>query len=167
LNDRHSISIAVLSRNEDDVALVNGTLRDGGHAAHCHWVDRRDRLDEILAAEHIELLILNCDSYPDGIRQIIKQKDRYSPEVPVIALRAEADEDTIQNAMRDGACDLVSIGLRNRLQSVVNRELRALRAERALNSTIASASEYKRQIRDSVVRRAHRTRPGRHRHRGQ
>ena len=148
MNDRHSISIAVLSRNEDDVALVNGALRDGGHAAHCHWVDRRDRLDEVLAAEHVELLILNSDAYQDGIRQVIKQKDRFSPELPVIALRREADETTIQKAMRDGACDLVSIGLRNRLQSVVNRELRALRAERALNSTIASASEYKRQIRD-------------------
>jgi diguanylate cyclase (GGDEF)-like protein len=148
LNDSHSISIAVLSGSEDDVALVNGTLRDGGHAAHCHWVDRRDRLDEVLASEHVELLIVNCDAYPDGIRQVIKQKDRFSPEVPVIALRRDADETVIQKAMGDGACDLVSIGLKDRLQSVVTRELRALRAERALNSTIASASEYKRQIRD-------------------
>jgi diguanylate cyclase (GGDEF)-like protein len=148
LNDRHSISIAVLSGSEDDVALVNGTLRDGGHAAHCHWVDRRDRLDVVLSAEHVELLIVNCDSYPDGIRQVIKQKDRFSPEVPLIALRRDADETVIQKAMGDGACDLVSIGLKDRLKSVVNRELRALRAERALNSTIASASEYKRQIRD-------------------
>jgi diguanylate cyclase (GGDEF)-like protein len=106
------------------------------------------RLDEVLATEHVELLIVNCDAYPDGIRQVIKQKDRFSPEVPVIALRRDADETVIQKAMGDGACDLVSIGLKDRLQSVVNRELRALRAERALNSTIASASEYKRQIRD-------------------
>jgi diguanylate cyclase (GGDEF)-like protein len=148
LNDRHSISIAVLSENEDDVALVNGTLRDGGHAAHCHWIDRPDRLDETLSAERVELLILNCDRYTDGIRQVIKQKDRFDPEVPVIALRKEADEAAIQEAMRHGACDLVSIGLKSRLKSVVTRELRALRAERALNSTIASASEYKRQIRD-------------------
>jgi diguanylate cyclase (GGDEF)-like protein len=148
LNDRHSISIAVLSKNEDDVALINGALRDGGHAAHCHWIDRPDRLDETLSAERVELLIMNCDSYSDGIRQVIKQKDRFNPEVPVIALRKEADEAAIQEAMRHGACDLVSIGLKNRLKSVVTRELRALRAERALNSTIASASEYKRQIRD-------------------
>jgi len=148
LTDRHSISIAVLSKNEDDVALINGTLRDGGHAAHCHWIDHPDRLDETLAAERVELLIINCDSYSDGIRQVIKQKDRFNPEVPVIALRKEADESAIQEAMRHGACDLVSIGLKNRLESVVTRELRALRAERALNSTIASASEYKRQIRD-------------------
>ncbi|MGI9223063.1 MAG: EAL domain-containing protein [Woeseiaceae bacterium] len=148
MNDRHSISIAVLSENEDDVALVNGTLRDGGHAAHCHWIDRPDRLDETLSAERVELLILNCDRYTDGIRQVIKQKDRFNPEVPVIALRKKADETAIQEAMRHGACDLVSIGLKSRLKSVVTRELRALRAERALNSTIASASEYKRQIRD-------------------
>ena len=148
MNDRHSISIAVLSENEDDVALINGTLRDGGHAAHCHWINRPEKLDRTLATEHVELLILNCDRYSDGVRQVIKQKDRFKPEVPVIALRKKADEATIQEAMRDGACDLVSIGLKNRLQSVVTRELRALRAERALNSTIASASEYKRQIRD-------------------
>ena len=148
MNDRHSISIAVLSQNQDDVALINGTLRDGGHAAHCHWIDRPGKLDDTLAADRVELIIVNCDRYPEGIRRVIKQKDRFNPEVPVIALRKQADENTIQEAMRDGACDLVSIGLRNRLQSVVTRELRALRAERALNSTIASASEYKRQIRD-------------------
>jgi diguanylate cyclase (GGDEF)-like protein len=138
----------VLSRDQDDVALINGTLRDGGHAAHCHWIDRPAKLDDTLSEEQVELIIVNCDRYSDGVRKIIKQKDRFNPEVPVIALRKEADENTIQEAMRDGACDLVSIGLRNRLQSVVTRELRALRAERALNSTIASASEYKRQIRD-------------------
>ena len=113
----------MLSENEDDVALINGTLRDGGHAAHCHWIDRPDRLDETLASENVELLIMNCDRYTDGIRQVIKQKDRFNPEVPIIALRKEANETVIQEAMRHGACDLVSIGLKNRLQSVVTREL--------------------------------------------
>ena len=148
MTDPHSISIAVLSDNEDDVALINGTLRDGGHAAHCHWISRPDKFDSTLSAQHVELVIVNSDRYADGIRQVVKQKDRFNPEVPVIALRKEADESAIQDAMRNGACDLVSIGLRKRLQSVVTRELRALRAERALNSTIQSASEYKRQIRD-------------------
>ena len=147
MNDRHSISIAVLSQDQDDVALVNGALRDGGHAAHCHWIDRPGKLDDALAADQLELIIVNCDRYPEGIRRVIKQKDRFNPEVPVIALRKEGDENTIQEALRDGARDLVSIGFTKRLQSVVTRELRALRAERALNATIASASEYKRQIR--------------------
>ena len=148
MNGPHSISIAVLSDNQDDVSLINSTLRDAGHAAHCHWINKTKDIGKVLAAEHVELLILNCDHFPETVRQVIKQKDRYNPEVPVIALQEEADEASIQKAMNSGACDLVSIGLKGRLQSVVTRELRALRVERALNSTIHSATEYKKQLKD-------------------
>ncbi len=61
-----------------------------------------------------------------------------------------AEESDIENAMRAGACDLVSLQLKGRLQSVVTRELRALRVERALNSTLQSATEYKRQLKDQM-----------------
>ena len=148
MNGRQSISIAVLTENQDDVALVNGTLRDAGHAAQCHWIRQPRKLSETLAAEHVELLILNCDQYPDSIRQVVKQRDRHNPEIPVIAVQEQADETSIEEAMRHGACDLVSSGLKGRLQSVVTRELRALRVERALNATIHSATEYKKQLKD-------------------
>jgi len=148
LDGRHSISIAVISSDEDDVALINNTLRDGGHAAHCRWVRKPADIGEILAGQRVELLVLNCDSFPDSVRQVIKQKDRHNPEIPVIALKDQADEAAIQKAMDEGACDLVSLGNRSRLQAVVSRELRALRVERALNSTICSATEYKKQLKD-------------------
>ena len=92
MSGRHSISIAVLTKNQDDVALINSTLRDAGHAAHCHWVSSPSKLADTLAAETVELLILNCDSYTESIRQVVKQKDRYNPEVPVIALQKKAEE---------------------------------------------------------------------------
>ena len=47
---------------------------------------------------------------------------------------------------RIGAQDVVSLGNRARLQSVVTRELRAFRLERALNTTLSSAREYKQQL---------------------
>jgi FixJ family two-component response regulator len=150
LNGRHSISIAILSESQDDVALINSTLRDAGHAAQCHWIRKPADLSKLLADEQVELLILNCDRYPDTIKQVIRHKDRHNPEVPVIALQEEADEKHILEAMKNGACDLVSIGLRDRLRSVVTRELRALRVERALNSTLHSATEYKRQLKDHM-----------------
>ena len=148
MNGRHSISIAVLTENQDDVELINSSLRDAGHAAHCLWTKNPKRLGETLAAENVELLILNCDHYPDTIRQVIKQKDRFNPEVPLIVIQEQADEFSMQKAMKNGACDLVSMGNKDRLQSVVSRELRALRVERALNSTIHSATEYKKQLKD-------------------
>ena len=131
--------------------MINSALREAGHAAHCHWVANPNRLADTLSAENVELLILNCDSYAHPIRDVVKQKDRYNPEVPVIALQAKAEEADIESAMRSGACDLVSMGLKNRLQSVVSRELRALRVERALNSTLQSATEYKRQLKDHMA----------------
>ena len=148
MNGRQSISIAVLTTNQDDVQLINSTLRDAGHAAHCHWISTPSKLADTLSAENVELLILNCDHYPDTIRQVVKQKDRYNPELPVIAMQDKAEESDIESAMRAGACDLVSLRLKKRLQSVVSRELRALRVERALNSTLQSATEYKRQLKD-------------------
>ena len=151
MNGRQSISIAVLSENQDDVELINGALRDAGHAAHCHWIATPTKLADTLASELVELLILNCDRYQDTIRQVVKQKDRYNPEVPVIAMQQRAAESDIESAMRAGACDLVSLGHKNRLQSVVTRELRALRVERALNSTLQSATEYKKQLKDHMA----------------
>ena len=150
MNGRHSISIAVLTEDQDDVELINSTLRDAGHAAHCHWVRTPKKLEDTLDSNDVELLILVCDRYPDSIRQIIKQKDRFNPEVPIIATQETADEASIQDAMQAGACDLVSMKLKTRLQAVVTRELRALRIERALNSTLQSASEYKRQLKDHM-----------------
>jgi diguanylate cyclase (GGDEF)-like protein len=146
LNERQGISIAVLTTNQDDVELVNKALRDAGHAAHCHWIRQSDAFDTMLRNDRVELIILNCDSYPDAIRQVIRQKDAYVPEVPVIATSQKADEANIEQAMQQGAADLVSMKTRSRLQAVVERELRAFRVEQALNSTLQSATGYRKQL---------------------
>jgi diguanylate cyclase (GGDEF)-like protein len=148
LNEQHSISIAVLTENQDDVEVINATLRDAGRAAHCHWIANPEKFLKLLKTERVELIILNCDKFSDTVRQVIKQKDAFVPEVPVIAARATADEETILAAMKDGACDLVSLTTRARLEAVVSRELRAFRVERALNSTLNSATAYRRQLND-------------------
>jgi diguanylate cyclase (GGDEF)-like protein len=154
LTERQNIAIAVLTDNEEDVERVNGTLRDAGHAAHCHWVESSRRFDETLDKQSIELVILNEDCYPDAIHQVIKQKGVFYPEVPLLALRAEVDEDSILEAMNAGACDLVSTDNTERLLMVVDRELRAYRVERALNSTLTSATAYRRQLDDYMANAA-------------
>ncbi len=148
LTEKHAISIAVLSAHQDNVELVNSSLRDAGHAAHCHWVKNPAEFTAILNDGQLELIIVNIDAYADSLRQVIKQKEAYLPEVAVLAVSANADEDAILKLMRTGACDLVSLEQRARLQAVVSREVRAFRVERALNSTLNSASEYRRQLRD-------------------
>ena len=103
LNDSQSISIAVLSGSQDDVELVNRTMRDAGSAAHCHWAAAPAALDDTLSDRDIELLVVNVDSYPDTIRQVVKQKDTYSPELPVVAIGQSVTEEDILEAMNEEA----------------------------------------------------------------
>ncbi len=148
MNPHKSISIAVLTVNQDDVELINKTLRDAGQAVHCQWIKNPAVFDQLLRRRSFELIVLNCDAYNDKVRQVVKQKDAYQPEIPVLAAKVKVDEKAIIAAMKQGACDLVSIQNRERLQAVVMRELRASRVERALNSTLQSATTYRKQLFD-------------------
>lgn len=148
MSTQQGIVIAVLTQIQDEVEIVNGTLRDAGYAAHCHWVENPAKFDQVLGTHTVEIVLLNQDSYADSIRQVIKQKDAFIPEAPVLAISQNVDEQRIQQAMEAGACDLVSIGNKSRLKTIVTRELRAFRVERALNSTLSSATEYRKQLND-------------------
>ena len=66
--------------------------------------------------------------------------------MPVVIVREQVDEAVIADAMRLGAQDVVTLANRSRLQSVVSRELRAYRLERALSTTLSSAREYREQL---------------------
>lgn len=148
MNGHESINIAVLTANQDAVEIVNRTLRNSGLAAHCHWVKSPSDLDDHLNRIHSELIVLDCDTYADTIRQVIKQKDTFHPELSLLAIQHEVHEQAILSAMQQGAVDLVSLQNTDRLHAVVSRELRAGRIERALNSTLQSATTYRKQLYD-------------------
>src|SRR5690606_16100919 len=63
-----------------------------------------------------------------------------------VVVTAAVDEAAIAEALLAGANDLVSPAHVDRLRSVAERELRAFRLEHALNETLRSASQYKRQL---------------------
>ncbi|MGB5581238.1 MAG: hypothetical protein WBM68_11775, partial [Woeseia sp.] len=135
MSDKNSISIAVLSRSQEDVERVNTTLRSAGYAAHCSWIADPQQFDDALGQEALELIILFAENFADNVRQVVKHKHTFYPELPVIAVQSIVDEAAIQDAMRFGARDLVSSNLQSRWLSVFERELRAMRLERALNVT--------------------------------
>jgi diguanylate cyclase (GGDEF)-like protein len=140
------VPLIVLSGREDDVELVNRSLRDGGHAVRCHWVAKVDKLLAALQEHSPELLCFFPDSLPIAIREIAKIKQHAAGGVPLVVVSKEAQETDIAEALLAGAQDLVSHGQTDRLRSVAERELRAYRLERALNDTLFSANQYKKQL---------------------
>ena len=140
------VPLIVLSGREDDVELVNRSMRDGGHPVRCHWVTKVDALAGAIDDHSPELVCFFPDSLPAAIRDIAKIKQQAAGSIPLVVVSNAAQEADIAEALLAGAQDLVSLGQTERLRSVAERELRAFRLERALNETVSSASQYKRQL---------------------
>jgi multidomain signaling protein FimX len=136
----------VLTRSQDHVEVINSTLRNAGHAVHCSWIRDLHDLADALGQINAEMLIAVVGNDPAELSTIMHVRDQCAPEVPVIFAGEQVDEDSIARAMLHGARDMVTLAHRQRLQSVVSRELRAFRLERALNSTLTSARESREQL---------------------
>ena len=82
-------------------------------------------------------------SYYETVLQI---RDQFATDLPVLIARENVDEETIAVALRHGARDVVSLSHRARLQYVVARELNTHRLDRRLKATLATAREYREQL---------------------
>ncbi len=145
LNEQAAVPMIVVTRSQDHVEAVNSTLRNAGHPAHCTWISDIRDLGDALTQINPEMLLVFVEPGID-LGSVMKIRSQFGPEVPVLLARDGIDEEMIAEALRLGAQDVVSLANRSRLQSVVSRELRAFRLERALNSTLSSAREYKKQL---------------------
>jgi len=152
LNAQVSVPLIVLSASAEPVEAVNGILRRAGQPAHCTWIPALPDLADALAQINPELLVFVGQDLDEAVRAA-RVRDQTAPEVPLIALSDSANEGLIADAMRRGARDVVSLSNPGRLEAVMLRELRAFRLERALNTTLQSARDYRRQL-ETVLERS-------------
>lgn len=146
MSEQTAIPIAVLTRQQDAVEAINSTLRNAGHAAHCRWIRELGDLAEVLTKEKPHLLVVFASDQTIEFGQAMNIRNQFAKHVPVLLASEHIDEASIAKAMEQGASDVVTLGNRQRLQLVASRELRAFRHERALNTTLNSARDYRDQL---------------------
>jgi multidomain signaling protein FimX len=144
LTEQQAVPLIVVSPARDPVEAINSTLRRAGQPAHCTWIPALRDLADAITQINPELLIHVAGS--EDLRGIIAIRDQVAPKLPVISLADNADETRIAEAMQMGARDMVTVKSTARLQAVLLRELRAFRLERALDSTLKSAHDARRQL---------------------
>jgi multidomain signaling protein FimX len=144
LTDQNAVPLIVLSPARDAVEAINSTLRRAGHAVHCTWIPALRDLADAITQINPELLVHIAGS--EDLRAVVALRDQVAPKLPLIGVAESADEARIADAMQLGARDFVSLGNIARLQAVMLRELRSSRLERALNSTLKSAHDARRQL---------------------
>ncbi len=152
MTDNSAVPLIVFSPQREPSEFINSLMRKAGEPVHCTWIPAVRDLGEALEQLNPELLICAYNSEADT-RQAITVRDQVAPQVPVILVRPQTSEYDIAAGMRLGARDVVSLSASERVQSVIARELRSFRLERALNTTLQSASDYRRQL-QSVLQRS-------------
>jgi EAL domain-containing protein (putative c-di-GMP-specific phosphodiesterase class I)/GGDEF domain-containing protein len=145
LAETGAIPVVVLARQQDPVEIINSTLRNAGHPVHCTWVRDLSSLGDALAQSAPQLIFL-CTSDPDETAAALEARQRNATQVPTLLVRDTLTEDDLAEAVRLGAQDVVTLRSRPRLQAVASRELHASRLDRALAGTLASARQYRDQM---------------------
>jgi diguanylate cyclase (GGDEF)-like protein len=147
LAETSAIPVVVLSRQQDPVETINSTLRNAGHAVHCTWVRELADLSEALSAAHSPQLIFLCVADDDELEHAMEQRSRLASRVPAIVVKEAISEADLVRGLELGAQDVVTLAARTRLQAVAAREIDAARLDHALNGTLASARQYRDQMR--------------------
>ncbi len=152
MSDNAAVPLVVVSPARDPVEALNSLLRRNGIPAHCTWIPGLQDLADALVQINPELLV--CVSQ-DGaeLETVARLRDRFAADVPLLLIRPAVDEATIAGDLALGARDSVTFANPARLQSVVERELRAYRLDRALKGTLRSAQDYRKQL-ESVLTRS-------------
>ncbi|HSW34303.1 MAG TPA: PAS domain-containing protein, partial [Steroidobacteraceae bacterium] len=125
--------------------IINSTLRNAGHPVHCTWVRDVSGLGDALAKDMPQAIFL-CVSDPDETTAALEARQRFASRVPTILVRDSITEADLTHALEIGAQDVVTLHSRPRLQAVAIRELHSSRLDRALAGTLASARQYRDQM---------------------
>jgi multidomain signaling protein FimX len=152
LTEQNAVPLIVMSSARDPVEAINSILRRAGHPVHCTWIASLRDLGEAITKFSPELLV-NVAGSSEELQSVVNIRDQTAPTVPVVVLSEAVDEARIAAAMVAGARDVVTLANPVRLQAVMLRELRAYRLERALNTTLKSASDARNQL-ETVLERS-------------
>ncbi len=139
--------LIVVSQHDDNMAAINAVLREAGHAVHCTRVADPTALEEAVAEQPPELVLIFADEPDIDLTGLSGSIFRRTPPIPVIIVRQSVTERIISDAIAAGARDVVSLAHRDRLQAVVERELRTRRLQAALDNVLSSATQYKQELR--------------------
>ncbi len=143
--DTSPIPLIVLSRQQDPVEVINSTLRNAGHPVHCAWIRDLSDLGDALSQQSPQLVFLVL-SDPDETTAALELRRRLATRVPAILVRESVTEQDLIRAVELGAQDVVTLTARGRLQAVATRELQSSRLDQTLSGTLASARQYRDQM---------------------
>lgn len=139
------IAILVVTRREENAEAINSILRNRGLASHCTQIADLTGIESHLQDEY-GVAIVFSDENVDVLSELLRSRDSIQPDLPVISCRDEIDSDVLSADVIAGAADLITLGQRQRLFKVMERELERSTIRQTLRETLAASAAYREQL---------------------
>ncbi len=152
MTDSAAVPLIIASASRDTVEAVNALLRRRGIAAHCTWIAAVRDLPEAIEA-HAPQLLLCVVGEPIEVADVATVANAVGGGVPVVAIRAEVNEETMTADLVAGARDTINLAQAERAWRVIARELHASRLQRAHEEARQAVQKSRAQL-DSVLTRS-------------
>ena len=146
MNDSVGVNLIILSHKDDHAQAINAMLRDAGHAVRCKRVSILQQFKDAVDEYPPHVVIAFPDEPDLDMQTVCDLAKHICPKTPVVAVRSTVDEETITEAMRIGARDVVSLENMERMVFVFERELRSYHLENGLEDVLVSAKQYKEEL---------------------
>jgi len=141
-----TVSVLVIAKLDDQVEAINAALRDAGKAVRCIRLDKISELEDALNQHKPQLIVVFENATQTNLSGAATTVESVAPHIPLLLVSNEITEDTIANAMSNGARDAVSLTNTARLQTVALREMRACQNEIALQGVMHSANQFQQEL---------------------
>lgn len=146
VRDSDAIPVLVIALRQEQVEALNKGLREAGRPVHCSWIPDINALGDAIEETKPDMVVAFLEEIEPALNPIVRIRDRFASRIPIVVASKTVNEEIIARAMEIGAQDVVSLKHRARMQSVIDRELRAYRLERALAEASETASEYQLRL---------------------
>jgi multidomain signaling protein FimX len=146
-----AVPLIVVSSTRDPVEALNSLLRKQGIPAHCTWIPALHELPDALQQLNPEMLVCVTQDGSE-LPTVVKVRDGMAQDLPLLIIRPESSEALIAADLAIGARDSISLNNHTRAHAVIARELKARRIEKAMQSTLRTANEYRKQLETVLTR---------------
>jgi len=135
------VRLLAVSDSDEYARHVAGALEAEGIPAAVERVTSADDMRAALGRGGWDAAVSDVDVPGLGIEEVARLANRHGPDLPVIAVSRETDDETVDRALRAGAMELVSIEDPGCIACAVNRVVRGADARRDRLETEKSLRE--------------------------
>ncbi|MEN8168951.1 MAG: EAL domain-containing protein [Pseudomonadota bacterium] len=150
MNEDKTLYLLVIDDSSNLAEIVSNILRNAGHAVRADRVEDDEDLREAFGKQQWDMILTKPEITYFTANDALDVVRHAKLDIPLIIITDDADENVIDNLIKDGARDVVTLAKPQRLEHTVLREANDVRQRRALTLSEKSLQDANKRAQSLV-----------------